>query len=155
MTSCGFRGTLAQELAGNRIPVAVTCRVLNLSRQPYRGWLVDPVTDESGRLPHVFTAESTNQLGLTNITEHRTTSEGKLYLCAVKDVFSNKIIGYSIGFRMKSGLAMITLNNAVAMRGDVVGCVVHSDRGSQFRSRQYLRAVARHRMVGSMGRVAS
>ena len=109
----------------------MTCRVLNLSRQPYRGWLVDPVTDESGRLPHVFTAESTNQLGLTNITEHRTTSEGKLYLCAVKDVFSNKIIGYSIGSRMKSGLAVNALNNAVAMRGDVAGCVVHSDRGSQ------------------------
>jgi len=41
------------------------------------------------------------------------------------------------------------------MRGDVTGCVVHSDRGSQFRSRKFLRALARHRMVGSMGRVGA
>ena len=45
--------------------------------------------------------------------------------------------------------------NAVAMRGDVAGCIVHSDRGSQFRSRKFRRALARHRMVGSMGRVGS
>jgi len=53
--------------------------------------------------------------------------EGKLYMCAVKDVFSNRIIGYSIGDRMKSSLAVAAINNAVARRGDVSGCVVHSD----------------------------
>ena len=42
-----------------------------------------------------FTADAPNQLWLTDITEHPT-SEGKLYLCAVKDVFSNRIVGYSI-----------------------------------------------------------
>jgi putative transposase len=113
------------------------------------------VVDENGRTRHEFTAERPNQLWLTDITEHRTTTEGKLYLCAVKDVFSNKIVGYSIDSRMKSSLAVNALNNAVAMRGDVAGCVVHSDRGSQFRSRKFLRALARHRLVGSMGRVAS
>ena len=41
------------------------------------------------------------------------------------------------------------------MRGDVAGCVVHSDRGSQLRSRKFLRALARHRMVILMSRVAS
>jgi len=109
----------------------------------------------NGRVRHEFSAERPNQLWLTDITEHRTTTQGKLYLCAVKDVFSNKILGYSIDSRMKSSLAVNALDNAVAMRGDVAGCVVHSDRGSQFRSRKFLRALARHRMVGSMGRVAS
>ena len=56
---------------------------------------------------------------------------------------------------MKSRLAVQALENAAQMRGDVAGCVVHSDRGSQFRSRKFLRALARHRMVGSMGRVGS
>jgi transposase InsO family protein len=112
------------------------------------------VTDENGRVRHEFTAEGPNQLWLTDITEHKT-AEGKLYLCAVKDVFGNKIVGYSIDSRMKSGLAVNALNNAAQMRGDVAGCVVHSDRGSQFRSRKFRRALARHRMVGSMGRVAS
>lgn len=112
------------------------------------------VTDEDGRVRHEFTADAPNRLWLTDITEHRT-GEGKLYLCAIKDVFGNKIVGYSIDSRMKSTLAVNALNNAVALRGDVAGCVVHSDRGSQFRSRKFLRALTRHRLLGSMGRVAS
>lgn len=44
---------------------------------------------------------------------------------------------------------------SVQMCGDVAGCIVHSGKGSQFRSRQMLRALARHRRVGSMGRVGS
>ena len=55
---------------------------------------------------------------LADITEHRT-DEGKLYLCAIKDVFSNRIVGYSIDSRMKSRLATQALANAVARRGDV------------------------------------
>ena len=101
-----------------------------------------------------FVAEGPNRLWLTDITEHRT-GEGKLYICAIKDVFSNKIVGYSIDSRMKSRLVVNAIDNAVALRGDVAGCVVHSDRGSQFRSRKAIRALARHRMVGSMGRVGA
>lgn len=112
------------------------------------------VTGEDGRTRHVFTARESNELWLTDITEHRT-GEGKLYLCAIKDVYSNRIVGYSIDSRMKSRLAVQALENAVAMRGDVAGCIVHSDRGSQFRSRKFLRALTRHRMAGSMGRVGS
>ncbi len=82
-------------------------------------------------------------------------NEGKLYLCAVKDVYSRRIVGYSIGDRMKAQLAVAALNNAVAMRGDVAGCILHSDRGSQFRSRKLKRALVRHGMVGSMGQVGS
>ncbi|WP_194384819.1 IS3 family transposase [Microbacterium luteum] len=112
------------------------------------------VVDEDGRTRHVFAADAPNQLWLVDITEHKT-AEGKLYCCAIKDACSGKIVGYSIDSRMKSRLAVQALENAVAMRGDVAGCVVHSDRGSQFRSRKFLRALARHHLVGSMGRVRS
>ena len=198
------------ELAADGIPVAVTCRVLKLSRQPYYRWLANPITpsevveayranalfdahrddpefghrlladeardageamsdrtawriassngwwsafgkkrgrngkkpgppvhddlcavvDEDGRTRHVFAADAPNQLWLVDITEHKT-AEGKLYCCAIKDACSGKIVGYSIDSRMKSRLAVQALENAVAMRGDVAGCVVHSDRGSQ------------------------
>jgi putative transposase len=87
-------------------------------------------------------------------TEHWT-NEGKLYLYAVKDVYSNRIVGYSIDSRMKARLAVNALDNAVARRGDVAGCILHSDRGSQFRSRKQQRALTRHEMVGSMGQVGS
>ncbi len=112
------------------------------------------VIDEHGRTRHVFAADAPDQLWLVDITEHKT-AEGKLYCCAIKDACSGKIVGYSIGSRMKSRLAVQALENAVSMRGDVAGCIVHSDRGSQFRSRKFLRALARHRLVGSMGRVGS
>jgi transposase InsO family protein len=74
-------------------------------------------------------------------------------------VFSNRIVGYSISDRMKSRLAVDALTSAVARRAvegaEVAGCVVHSDRGSQFRSRKFLAALRRHNLIGSMGQVAS
>ncbi|WP_110241166.1 IS3 family transposase, partial [Nocardioides gilvus] len=112
------------------------------------------ITDEKGRTRHEFTADAANRLWIGDITEHWT-SEGKLYVCAFKDVYSNRIVGYSIDSRMKSRLAVTALNNAVARRGDVAGCVVHTDRGSQFRSRKFVHALNRHDMVGSMGRVGA
>lgn len=114
--------------------------------------------DEHGVTRHVFTAEEPNTVWLTDITEHRT-GEGKLYMCAVKDLCSNRIVGYSIDSRMKSRLAVAALNNAVQRRRaegvDVAGCIVHSDRGSQFRSRKFVKALNRHGLVGSMGRVGA
>ena len=73
-----------------------------------------------------FSADAANQVWLADITEHRT-DEGKLYLCAIKDVYSNRIVGYSIDSRMKSSLAVAALQHAVAS----VAAIVHSDRGSQ------------------------
>jgi transposase InsO family protein len=213
------------ELAADGIPVAVSLRVLKLSRQPYYRWLATPVTDaelveahranalfdahrddpefgyrfladeardagqpmcrrtawricsqnrwwsafgkkkaRSGKKPgppvhddlvnRDFSAEAPNELWLGDITEHRT-REGKLYVCAIKDVFSNRIVGYSIDTRMKSRIAVNAIESAVARRGDVAGCLFHSDRGSQFRSRKLQRTLNRHRMVGSMGRVGA
>ncbi|WP_010552507.1 IS3 family transposase, partial [Brachybacterium paraconglomeratum] len=101
-----------------------------------------------------FTADDVNELWLTDITEHPT-GEGKLYLCAVKDVFSGRIVGYSMDSRMKSRLAVNALDNAVIRRGDIAGCIVHSDRGSQFRSRKFVRALHRHHLIGSMGKVGA
>jgi transposase InsO family protein len=105
-----------------------------------------------------FTADAANRLWLADLTEHWT-GEGKLYLCAVKDVWSNRIVGYSMDSRMKSRLAVAALDNAVARRNaagnEVAGCILHSDRGSQFRSRKMQRALTRHSMVGSMGQVGS
>lgn len=221
---------LVRELAADGVPVAVTCRVLKIARQPYYRWLASPITDreleqaylanalfdahvddpeygyrlladeardaghtacdrtmwrlvrdgrwwcvfgkkkgaKGGKKPgppahddlvrRDFTASEPNQLWLTDITEHPT-AEGKIYLCAIKDVYSNRIVGYSISDRMKSRLAVQALENAVARRraegAGVTGCIVHSDRGSQFRSRKFLAALRRHDLVGSMGQVAS
>lgn len=100
-----------------------------------------------------FSAMTPNEIWLTDITEHPT-DEGKLYLCAIKDVYSNRIVGYSIDSRMKSSLAVTALDHAVALRSPVA-TIVHSDRGSQFRSRKFVQALLRNGLLGSMGRVGA
>lgn len=52
-------------------------------------------------------------------------------------------------------LAVDALENAVARRANPAGCIVHSDRGSQFRARKFMHALNRHGLVGSMGRVGT
>lgn len=109
-----------------------------------------PVHDDL--LQRDFTADDLNAVWLTDITEHPT-DEGKLYLCAFKDVFSGRIVGYSMGSGMKVRPAVNALENAVQRRGNVAGCIVHSDRGSQFRARSFANALDCHHLIGSMGQV--
>lgn len=101
-----------------------------------------------------FTAPRPDAIWLTDITEHPT-SEGKLYCCAVKDLFSNRIVGYAIGSRMTARLATAALRSAIARRRPTRIVVVHSDRGSQFRSRIFRAALKAAGLQGSMGRVAA
>jgi putative transposase len=101
-----------------------------------------------------FTAQRIDELWLTDITEHRT-DEGKLYCCAIKDVCSNRIVGYSLDARMTSHLAVSALRNAIGLRQPVGTTVVHSDRGSQFRSKAFVRTLKHNGLTGSMGRVGA
>jgi transposase InsO family protein len=110
-----------------------------------------PVHDDL--VQKVFTAVVPNRVWLTDITEHPT-GEGKLYLCAIKDVYSGRIVGYSIDHRMKASLAVAALRHAIRLRNPA-GTVVHSDRGSQFRSRKFVKALQDNGLVGSMGRVGA
>jgi len=110
-----------------------------------------PVHDDLVR--RLFTATGPDELWLTDITEHRT-DEGKLYLCAVKDAFSHRIVGYSIDDRMKASLAVAALRNAIGLRCPEA-TVVHSDRGSQFRSAKFVRLLRNNGLHRSMGRVGA
>ena len=100
-----------------------------------------------------FAAAALNEMWLTDITEHPT-GEGKLYMCAVKDVYSGRIVGYSIDGRMTSALCVSALRYAIALRNPS-GTIVHSDRGSQFRSRAFVGIITRNGLRGSMGRVGA
>jgi len=65
-----------------------------------------------------FTADAPNVVWLADITEHRT-AEGNLYVCAIKDLFSNRIVGWAIDSRMKARLVVAAIEMAVARCGDV------------------------------------
>ena len=214
---------LVLDLAADKIPVTVTCRVLGFSTQAFYAWKSNPISQRDWDDAHVtnaaidihhddpafgyrfivdelsargiaagqnrvarlcsqqriwsvfakrrgpsrkagppvhddlvdrqFNAAAPNLLWLTDITEHPT-NEGKLYLCAIKDVHSNRIVGYSIDSRMKASLAVAALRNAIGLRNPA-GTIVHSDRGSQFRSNAYVRTLKNNGLLGSMGRVGA
>jgi len=101
-----------------------------------------------------FTAHRPDAIWLTDITEHPT-AEGKLYCCALKDLFSNRIVGYAIAERMTAELATSALRSAIARRRPTGTVVIHSDRGGQFRSRKFRALLKAHHLTGSMGRVAA
>ncbi|MEU4819926.1 IS3 family transposase [Micromonospora aurantiaca] len=100
-----------------------------------------------------FTADAPNRLWLTDITEHPT-AEGKLYLCAIKDVYSGRIVGYSIDTRHES----LPGRRGAVERGPAPAPGRHRGplgQGSQFRSRKFVKALHRNGLVGSMGRVGA
>ena len=101
-----------------------------------------------------FRAPAPNVVWLTDITEHPTLV-GKLYVCSIKDCCSNRIVGYAIGERMTAQLAVNALRSAIARRQPSGTVVVHSDRGSQFRSRAFRAVLKAAELRGSMGRVAA
>jgi len=101
-----------------------------------------------------FSAPRPDAIWLTDITEHPTT-EGKLYCCSLKDLFSNRIVGYAIGARMTAELATSALRSAIARRQPKGTLVIHSDRGGQFRARSFRTLLKAHDLTGSMGRVAA
>jgi transposase InsO family protein len=146
----------AQGIATGRNRVARLCKVQRIwsvfaKKKGLTRRAGPPVHDDHVR--KVFTADAPNQIWLTDITEHPT-AEGKLYLCAIKDVYSGRIVGYSIDHRMKASLAVAALRNAIRLR-DQAGTIVHSDRGSQFRSRKFVNTLRHNGLVGSMGRVGA
>ena len=110
-----------------------------------------PVHDDLVR--RQFSAVGPNAVWLTDITEHPTT-QGKLYLCAIKDLHSNRIVGYSLDSRMTASLAVAALRNAIGLRSPT-DTIVHSDRGSQFRSRTFVNTLSANGLRGSMGRVGA
>ena len=83
------------------------------------------------------------------------TQEGWLYLAVVIDLFSRKIVGWSMGSRMKAQLVCDALNMAVWQRKPKAGLVVHSDRGSQYASKIYRTLLKQHKFVGSMSRLGN
>ncbi|MFM7146731.1 MAG: IS3 family transposase, partial [Actinomycetales bacterium] len=83
------------------------------------------------------------------------TLEGKLYVCAIKDCASKRIVGYAINSRMTSELAVNALRMAIMFRGRPADTIVHSDRGGQFRSKKFAMTLRNNGLIGSMSRVAS
>jgi len=86
---------------------------------------------------------------VTDITEIPAT-DGKVYVAAIEDCFSNEILGISMAGHMRASLCVDALTSAVMVHPGLRGAVVHSDRGSQYTSMEYRAALERFGIRQSM-----
>ncbi|WP_432738857.1 IS3 family transposase [Maridesulfovibrio sp. FT414] len=98
-----------------------------------------------------FTASAPNQKWVSDIT-YIPTGEGWLYLAIVQDIFSRKIVGWSMSNRVDADLACNALDMAINNRSPTGEVLFHSDRGSQYTSSSFSSALHRHGCVTSMSR---
>lgn len=103
------------------------------------------------KLNRQFVVKKPNQAYASDIT-YIWTQEGWLYLAVVIDLFSRKIIGWSMSSRMKAALACDALKMALWQRRPEKGVIVHSDRGVQYASKFYKTLLTINGCVGSMSR---
>lgn len=108
-----------------------------------------PVADNV--LQRRFRPATPDQAWTSDITYIRTRA-GWLYLAAVMDLFSRKIIGWASAPAMPAELVCQALQMAIAARRPSPGLVVHSDRGSQYASHPHRSLLAKHQLIASMSR---
>jgi putative transposase len=95
--------------------------------------------------------DGANQLWVADLT-YIAIATGFVYLAAILDAWSRRVVGYAISRSIDARLTIAALKAAIHVRSPPVGCVHHSDRGSQYASEPYRRLLAAHGIVGSMGR---
>ncbi len=115
-------------------------------------------TDSKHRLPvadnvlnRAFSPAAPNQCWGTDIT-CLWTQEGWIYLAVVIDLYSRRVVGWSMDRRMTKALAIRALIMAVSLRNPPPGLIHHSDRGSQYASYAYQALLKQYGMIASMSR---
>lgn len=98
-----------------------------------------------------LTIERVDQVWVTDATAVLT-GEGWLYVVAVLDVYTRRVIGWSMGTILDVIMVSTALQMAITRRSPRSGLIVHSDRGSQFASRAYRQLLQNHHLVASMSR---
>jgi putative transposase len=99
-----------------------------------------------------FSRPGPNQLWVTDITEHHT-REGKLYCAVVLDVYSRRVVGWSIDASPTAALVTNALGMAIDSRRPAAGAIIHSDQGVQLGSWAFTDRAKASGLVPSMGSV--
>jgi putative transposase len=102
-------------------------------------------------LERQFDVKQPNEVYVSDIT-YVWTQEGWLYLAVVIDLYSRKVVGWSMSSRMKAKLVCDALRMAIWQRHPKAGLIHHSDRGSQYASQAFRRLLKAHELKGSMSR---
>jgi putative transposase len=134
---------VARLMSENGLKARQKTRFKRTTDSDHGGPVVKNVLDQD------FTADGPDQKWGVDIS-YVWTAQGWLYLAIVLDLYSRKIVGWSISDRMKRGLAMEALRRAIVLRRPPAGLIHHSDRGSQYCSADYRRIIRDHGFIASM-----
>ncbi|TXD33187.1 IS3 family transposase, partial [Lujinxingia vulgaris] len=129
-------------------------RAVQKRRKP---WTTDSNHDlkvDKNIVARKFEAQAPNRLWLADIT-YVDTAEGWLFLAAVLDIYSRKIVGWAMSSKIDRFLCIDALKMAILTRKPSPGLVHHSDQGSQYASEDYQEVLKDHQMNCSMSRRAN
>jgi len=98
-----------------------------------------------------FVATAPDRVWVTDIT-YSWTKEGWLYLAAVIDLFSRRVVGWAVSERIDAALCCQAMRNALLSRRPAPGLILHSDRGGQFVSKDFVKLAEEHGVVQSRSR---
>jgi putative transposase len=146
--------TLGRGIAVGRDTVEMLMRRAGLQglsgRRSYRH--VPNTPTASDLVDRKFERSGRDQLWVTDITEHPT-REGKVYCAVVLDVFSRRVVGWSIDASPTAALVTNALGMAIGHRKPGAGTVIHSDHGTQFSSWAFTQRAINSGLVPSMGSI--
>jgi putative transposase len=140
--------------AVNHKRVARIMRERGLKAEPPRRFVVTSDGAAATPFPNLargFHPNGPNQLWVADLTYIRIVV-GFVYLAAILDAWSRRVVGYAIARQMDVRLTVAALQAALADRRPAPGCIHHSDRGSQYDAAVYRELLEQHGLVGSMSR---
>ena len=106
------------------------------------------------RLADAPAASRVNQIWVADIT-YVLTGQGWVYVAAILDLYSRRIVGWAVSQQINTALVLMALSMALTHRQPPTGLVFHSDRGVQYASADYRRALRAAGLVASMSRKAN
>ena len=106
------------------------------------------------RLGQDFSASTANLVWVSDIT-YIATDEGWLYLASTMDLFSRRIVGWSMSSTLHSKIVVDAMLMAIGQRGPAAGLIHHSDRGVQYASAEFRAVLEAHGFVASMSRTGN
>jgi transposase InsO family protein len=127
----------------------------DLQPKQRRRYVVTTDSDHAGPiypdLAKDIVPDGPNQLWVADLT-YVAIPGGFVYLAAILDAWSRKVVGYAISRSMDARIAVAALKAAIRNRAPPKGCIHHFDRGSQYASEAYRTLLAAHSLTGSMSR---
>jgi len=158
----GYRRVTAQlhneGLIVNHKKVMRLMKENGLSVRTRRRFVVTTQSSDDGPvfpdLSKTIVLSAPNQLWVADIT-YIAIASGFVYLAAILDAWSRRVVGYAIGRRIDARLTLAALKAAIIARKPPAGCIHHSDRGRQYAAQDYRAELAKHGLKGSMGRRAN